>query len=59
MLVMVRMPFTLITASPASFDARLKSSPGELGDELGLPAQDAAGRDADVAAVVTQRDARD
>ena len=58
-LVMVRVPVTLVAASPTSFDAGLKGSPGELGDELGLPGEHAAGRDADVAAVVTQRDARD
>ena len=54
---MARVPLTLIAASPTSFDASLKSSSGELGDELGLPTEDAAGRDADVTAVVTQRDA--
>jgi len=57
-LVMARVPLTLIAASPTSFDASLKSNSGELGDELGLPTEDAAGRDADVTAVVTQRDAR-
>jgi hypothetical protein len=56
-LVMVRVPLTLIAASLTSFDATLKSYSGELGDELGLPAEDAAGRDADVTAVGTQRDA--
>jgi hypothetical protein len=56
--VMVRVTLTLVAASPTSFDARLKSNPGELGDELGLPAEDATGRDADVTAVVTQRNAR-
>src|SRR4030095_15149593 len=56
-LVMVRVPLTLLAASPTGFDASLKSNPGELGDELGLPAEDAAGRDADVPAVVNQREA--
>jgi hypothetical protein len=56
--MMARVPLTLLAASPTGFDASLKSNPGELGDELGLPTEDAAGRDADVTAVVTQRDAR-
>ena len=55
---MVRVPLTLIATSPTSFDASLKSNSGELGDELGLPTEDATGRDADVTAVVTQCDAR-
>ena len=55
---MVRVPLTFIPAAPASFDAGLKSNSGQLRDELGLPTEDAAGRDADVTAVVTQRNAR-
>jgi hypothetical protein len=57
-LVMMRVPLTLIAASPTSFDASLKCNAGELRDELGLPAEDAPGRDTDVTAVLTQRDAR-
>jgi hypothetical protein len=53
---MMRVPVALIATSPTSFDAGLKCSGGELGDKLGLPAEDATGRDADIAAVVTQRD---
>jgi hypothetical protein len=58
MLVMMCVPLALIAASPTSFEASLKSNAGELGNELGLPAEDATGRDADVTAVQTQRDAR-
>jgi hypothetical protein len=58
-LVMLRVPLTLVAAAPASFDASLKSSAGDLGDELGLPAEDTTCRDADVTAVVAKRDARD
>jgi hypothetical protein len=54
---MVCVAGTLIAASSTCFDAGLKSNLGELGDELRLAAEDAAGRDADVTAVVTQRDA--
>jgi hypothetical protein len=57
-LVVMRVPLALIAASPAGFDASLKSNAGELGDELGLPTEGATGRDADVTAVVTQGDAR-
>jgi hypothetical protein len=56
-LMMVRVARALIAAPPTSFDAGLKSNPRELRDELRLPAEEAAGRDADVTAVVTQRDA--
>jgi hypothetical protein len=56
--VMRRVPLTLVAAAPASFEAGLKSNAGELGDELGLPREYTTGRDADVTAVVTQRDAR-
>lgn len=55
---MMRVPLTLISASATGFEASLKSDADELGDELGLPAEDATGSDADVAAVVTKRDAR-
>jgi hypothetical protein len=57
-LVMMRVPLTLIAAAPTRFDASLKGNARELGDKLGLPGENAAGRDADVTAVVTQRDAR-
>jgi hypothetical protein len=57
-LVMMRVPLTLIAASPTSFDTSLKSHARDLGDELRLPTENAAGRDADLTAVVTQRDAR-
>ena len=53
-LVMVSMSLTLIAASSTGFDASLERGAGELGDELGLPAEDATGRDADVTAVETQ-----
>jgi hypothetical protein len=55
---MVRVPLTFIAASPTSFDTSLKSNARELGDELRLPTENAASRDADVTAVVTQRSAR-
>jgi hypothetical protein len=57
--MMVRVPRTLVATSPASFDATLQSDAGELRDELCLPAEDVTGRDADVAAVQTELDARD
>jgi hypothetical protein len=59
MLVMTCVSITLVAACPTGFDAGLKSNAGELGDELGLPAEEATGRDTDVTAVLTQRDARD
>lgn len=55
---MMRVPFALVAASPTSFDASLESNAGYLGNELSLPAEDATGRDADVTAVQTERDAR-
>jgi hypothetical protein len=57
-LVMMRVPLALVAASPTSFEASLKSNAGDLGNELGLPAEDLSGRDADVTAVQTQCDAR-
>jgi hypothetical protein len=57
-LVMMRVPLALVAAVPTSFDASLKSYAGDVGNELGLPAEDTAGRDADVAAVQAERNAR-
>jgi hypothetical protein len=56
-LVMTRVPFALVAAQATGFLAGLQSDAGDLGNELGLPREDATGRDADVTAVVTQRDA--
>jgi hypothetical protein len=58
MLMMIRVALTLIPATPTSFDASLKSDAGDFRHELGLPAEDATGRDADVTAVVAQSNAR-
>lgn len=58
-LVVARVPLTFIAASSTSLDASPNSSARELGHELGLPGEDASGRDTDVTAVVTQRNARD
>jgi hypothetical protein len=57
MLVMVCVPLTLLATRAARLEARLHNAARELGNELRLPAQNPSGRDADVAAVLTQADA--
>jgi hypothetical protein len=57
-LVVMGVALAFIAASTASLDTSLKDQAGELGHELGLPAEDISGRRADVAAVSTQRDTR-
>jgi hypothetical protein len=57
-LVVTGVALTFIAASTTSFDTSLDDYAGELGHELGLPAEDISGRRADVAAVSTQRDTR-
>lgn len=57
MLVMVSVPLTLLGTRPARLQARLDDGPCELRHELRLPADNPAGRNANVAAVLTQRDA--
>jgi hypothetical protein len=57
-LVVTGVALTFIAAATASLDTSLNDYAGELGHELGLPAEDISGRRADVAAVSTQRDTR-
>jgi hypothetical protein len=52
------MALALIAASTTGLDTRLKNDASELGHELGLPAEEVAGRRTDVTAVATQRDTR-
>jgi hypothetical protein len=58
-LMMLCVMLAFVATQPTRFDASLEGSAGDLCDELRLPAEDASGRDADVTAVVTQRDAPD
>jgi hypothetical protein len=58
-LVLLRVPLTLIATLSTRFDACLESNAGDFRHEFGLPGEDATGRDADVTAVVAQRDASD
>jgi hypothetical protein len=58
-LVVVRVPFTLVTACPACLGARLHNRAGELGLKFGLSAEDPACGIADVAAVEAEPDAAD
>jgi len=55
MLVMLRVLFTLLGADATRLNARLDNRASQLRHEPGLPAQDPAGCEADVAAVLTQR----
>jgi hypothetical protein len=57
-LVVTGVTLAFIAASPTSLDRSLNDYAGELGHELGLPAEDFSGRRADVTAVSTQRDTR-
>src|SRR5213592_881991 len=57
MLVMVRVPLTLLGTRAARLEARLHNAAREFRHELRLPAQNPSGRNADVAAVLTQGDA--
>src|SRR5262245_26603413 len=57
MLVMVRVPFTLLGTDATCLEARLDDRARELRHELGLPAEDPACREADVVAVLAERDA--
>jgi hypothetical protein len=57
MLVMVRVPLTLVGTPATRLNARLHNSAREFRHELRLPAQNSSGRNADVAAVLTRGDA--
>jgi hypothetical protein len=59
MLVVGRMPFTLLGADAARLGASLHHRSCEFRLELGLPAEDVSGGDAHVAAVQAQPDAAD
>jgi len=59
MLVVGRMPLTLLRADAARLGASLHHRPCEFRLELGLPAEDVSGGDAHVAAVQAQPDAAD
>jgi hypothetical protein len=57
-LVVTSVALAFTAASTTSLDTSLDDYPGELGHELGLPAEDVSGRRADVTAISTQRDTR-
>jgi hypothetical protein len=57
MLVMVCMPLTLLTTRAARLEARVHNAARELRHKLRLPAHNPSGRNADIAAVLTQGDA--
>jgi hypothetical protein len=57
MLVMVRVPLTLLATRATRLKARLHNAAREFGHELRLPAQNPSGHDTDVAAVLTRGDA--
>lgn len=57
MVVVVRVPLTFLAACAARLEARLHNSPRELGHELRLPAENPSRGNADVTAVLAQRDA--
>jgi hypothetical protein len=57
MLVMVRVSLTLFGTEAAGLETRFDNASSELRHKLRLPAEHASRRDADVAAVLTQRDA--
>jgi hypothetical protein len=52
-LVVTSVALAFIAASTTSLDASLNDDAGELGHELGLPAEDISGRRADVTAIST------
>jgi hypothetical protein len=58
-LVVIGVPLALLAASPTRLGAGMHDCQGELRHELRLPAENPAGRDAHVAAVLARPDAAD